>query len=79
MDMFVSEKVINEIANDVLVMFEVGDWNSRTPVRKMIPGVLDELADRGLPRRRSLAGLIAKVAAATWAETVLATKMKLEA
>ena len=53
--MFVSEKVINEIAND------------------------DELADRGLPRRRSLAGLIAKVAAATWAETVLATKMKLEA
>ena len=44
--MFVSEKVINEIANDVLVMFEVGDWNSRTPVRKMIPGVLDELADR---------------------------------
>ena len=77
--MFVSEKVINEIANDVLVMFEVGDWNSRTPVWEMIPGVLDELADRGLPRRRSLAGLIAKVAAATWAETVLATKMKLEA
>jgi hypothetical protein len=75
--MFVPDKTVNEVAEDLLPLFEVGDFNTRTPTKAMIPAALEALSERRLPARRSLAGLVAKEAKAAWIEIVMGTKREL--
>jgi hypothetical protein len=75
--MFVSDSIVNEVAEDLMPLFEVGDFNTTTPTRAMIPAALDALCERRLPMRRNLAGVVAKKAKAAWIETVMKTKAEL--
>jgi len=71
---YVTEKEIDSIAGSVLTEFQNGSLYSNSPVRDIVPYVLDELQERGLPTRRSLANVIANVAKLKWREVILQTK-----
>ena len=60
--MFIKDRLVNEVAKDLLPLFEIGDFHSDTPIRDIIPAALDALKDRGLPARMNLAGLVSKKA-----------------
>ena len=72
--MFVTDKTISEIADDLQIQFEHGDLHSRSSVHQVARAAIEELADRQLPTRKSLAVVIAKVALATFHETIFQTK-----
>ena len=61
--MFVNDKIIAEIA----------ELHSQSNVQQVARFAQQELADRHLPTRKSLAIVIAKVAMTLWQETILAT------
>jgi hypothetical protein len=75
--MFVPNCIVNEVAEDLLPLFEVGSFNTMTPTRAMIPAALEALSERRLPMRRNLAGVVAKKAQAAWIEIVMKTKEEL--
>ena len=60
--MFIKDRLVNEVAKDLLPLFEIGDFHSDTPIRDIIPAALNALQDRGLPARINLAGLVSKKA-----------------
>ena len=72
--MFVTDKKIAEVAEDLLQLFEVGDLHSRTKVGKIAIHAKEALLEHGLPTRRSLCCVVAEVALMTWQEEVLKTK-----
>ena len=74
---YVTEKQIEEIAESLLIHFEFG-LHSDSPVKDIIPYVLDELSERNFPTRRSLASVIAKVVKLKWRERALNVKAILE-
>ena len=47
--MFINDHMVNQVAEDLLPFFEIGDFHSGTPTRAIIPAALDALQDRGLP------------------------------
>lgn len=75
--MFVTDKKIAEIADNLQSAFEVGSLHSQSSISKIAAHAADELADSGLPTRRSLCLVVAKVALATWTETTIQTKAAL--
>ena len=75
--MFVTDQTIAEIADNLQSAFEVGSLHSRSSISEIANHAADELADAGLPTRRSLCLVVAKVALMTWTETTLQTKAAL--
>jgi hypothetical protein len=75
--MFIKDRTVNEIAEDLLPLFEIGNFHSQTPTRAIIPAALDALQERRLPARQNLAGIVAKRAKAAWLETINKTKREL--
>ena len=71
--MFVSDETINEIASDMQSLFEF-DLHSQSSISEIARAAREELADRGLPTRKSLAVVIAKVALMKWQSTVFEAK-----
>lgn len=71
---YVTDKQIEEIAESLLNQFQHGSLYSNSPVRDIAPYVIDELRERGLPTRQSLANVIANVAKLKWREVILQTK-----
>jgi len=71
---YVSEQQINEISEAVISEFQNGNLYSNSPVRDIVPYVIDELQERGLPTRISLANVIANVAKLKWRELIIQTK-----
>ena len=77
MSVFVSDKKCNELADELLVWFESGDLHSRSRTGVIAKVALELLADEGLPKRWSLACVIAKKAHAAWLEIIHKTKGEL--
>ena len=75
--MLVTDKKIAEIASNLQSEFEVGSLHSHSSISEIASHAADELADNGLPTRRSLCLVVAKVALATWIETIMQTKSEL--
>jgi len=71
--MFVSDQTITEIASDMQPRFEC-DLHSQSSISEIARAAREELADRGLPTRKSLSVVIAKVALMTWQSTIFETK-----
>lgn len=77
--MFVTDKKVNEVAEELLVQFEVGELHSRCSTGAVARKAMELLADNGLPRRQSLAFVIAKKAQAAWHEQVHQTLKQIKA
>jgi|TARA_R110000824_G_scaffold109107_1_gene256519 hypothetical protein len=75
--MFVTNKIISEIAQDLQTDFENGDLHTKSNIHQIAKLVQSELADRQLPTRKSLAIVIAKISLTLWHETVFQTKKTL--
>jgi len=75
--MFVSDEIVSEIADDMQSSFEHGDLFSQSPIHVIARTAREHLADRGLPTRKSLSFVIAKLALATFQETIHQTKGEL--
>tara|TARA_R100000995_G_scaffold83423_1_gene59288 strand:+ start:1452 stop:1685 length:234 start_codon:yes stop_codon:yes gene_type:complete len=75
--MFVSDQVIQEIASDMQPHFEF-ELHSQSSITEIASVAQDELANRGLPTRRSLAIVVAKVALMIFRGTVSQTKQALK-
>jgi hypothetical protein len=71
--MFVSAETVIEIASDMQSRFEF-DLHSQSSISEIARAAREELADRGLPTRKSLSVVIAKVALMTWQSTIFETK-----
>ena len=72
--MFVTDEKITQVARDLQPLFEVGALHSCSSIRDIVPHAGEELHAQGLPTRRSLAIVVAKLALAIWIGTVFATK-----
>ena len=75
---YVTEKQIDSIAESLADQLEHGNLYSNSPVRDFIPYVLEELQDRKLPARKSLASVIANVIKLKWRARALNVKIILE-
>lgn len=75
---YVTEKQIDSIAESLADQLEHGNLYSDSPVRAFIPYVIDELRERNLPARKSLASVIAKVIKLKWRARALSVKTILE-
>ena len=75
---YVTEKQIDSIAESLADQLEHGNLYSDSPVRSFIPSVIDELRERNLPARKSLASVIAKVIKLKWRARALSVKTLLE-
>jgi hypothetical protein len=75
---YVSEKEIDSIAEALADQLEHGNLYSNSPVRDFIPYVIEELQDRKLPARKSLASVIANVIKLKWRARSLSVKTILE-
>lgn len=75
---YVTEKQIDSIAESLADQLEHGNLYSDSPVRSFIPYVIDELRERNLPARKSLASVIAKVIKLKWRARALSVKTLLE-
>jgi len=75
---YVSEKQIDSIAESLADQLEHGNLYSNSPVRDFIPYVIEELQDRKLPARKSLASVIANVIKLKWRARALSVKTILE-
>tara|TARA_Y100001938_G_C7884189_1_gene326516 strand:+ start:115 stop:351 length:237 start_codon:yes stop_codon:yes gene_type:complete len=76
--MFVSDEKCNEIAEEMLLLMEVGDLHSQSKIKHVARAAMILLHDEGLPARWSLACVIAKKAQAAWQEQIHRTKRKLD-
>jgi hypothetical protein len=76
---YVTEKEIDLIAEALADQLEHGNLYSNSPVRDFIPYILEELQDRKLPARKSLASVIANVIKLKWRARALNVKIILEA
>ena len=72
--MFVTDKMVNAAADDLLQDFEIGPLNSRSSVREILPHAIEIMAEHGMPFRKSLAIVIAKRAQAAFIENIHKTK-----
>jgi len=72
--MFVTDATIQEIACDMQTDFEIGSLHSQSTINQIARLALEQLADRNLPQRKSLAFVIAKNALMQWQETIHQTK-----
>ena len=70
---YVTDAQIEEIADALQDHYNFG-LISTDPVPKILPYVYDELRERGLPMRRSLAIVIAKVTQAKYYATIMQVK-----
>ena len=68
--MFVTDKMVNAAADDLLVDFEIGPLHSRSSVREILPHAIEIMAEHGMPFRKSLAIVIAKRAQAAFIEMI---------
>ena len=75
---YVTEKEIDSIAESLADQLEHGNLYSNSPVRDFVPYVLEELQDRKLPARKSLASVIANVIKLKWRARSLSVKTTLE-
>jgi len=71
--MFVSNDTLAEIADDMQSVFET-ILHSQSSIREIADVAQEALADRGLPTRRSLAIVVAKMALMRWHATIEVTK-----
>ena len=76
---YVTKDQIDLIAQNLADQLEHGNLYSNSPVRDFIPYVLEELQDRKLPARKSLASVIANVIKLKWRARALNVKIILEA
>ncbi len=76
MSQFVTEQVINDIADELQSSFECGSLHSKSSIPEIGFRARDELADRGLPTRPSLCIVIAKIALMTWRESIHQVKSR---
>jgi len=72
--MFVTDEKIAEIADNLQSAFEVGSLHSQSSIREIAAHAAEELADNGLPTRKSLCFVVAKVALMNWIEMTMQTK-----
>ena len=72
--MYVTPNQIAEIADNMQPLFEIGSLHSRSRIGEIARHAAGELADAGLPTRRSLCFTVASVALATWQETIAQTR-----
>jgi len=77
--MFVTDEKVNEVAEELLYQFEVGELHSRCSTGTVARAAMEVLADNGLPLRQSLAFVIAKKAQAAWIEQVHQTAKQIQA
>lgn len=70
---YVTDAQIEEIADALQDHYNFGLISTDT-IPKILPYVFDELKERGLPMRRSLALVIAKVTKAKYYETITQVK-----
>jgi len=70
--MFVTDDKIDALSSDIAE--NCWEVTSVSTVRQILPHVIDAMADEGLPKRKSLAIVIAKMALAKWNETIVQTK-----
>tara|TARA_R110000787_G_C13205475_1_gene424524 strand:+ start:409 stop:639 length:231 start_codon:yes stop_codon:yes gene_type:complete len=75
--MFVTDKIIANVADEMQSTFEGGTLHSRSKIGEIARHAKEALADNGLPTRQSLCFVVAKVALMTWQETVHGTKAQL--
>lgn len=75
--MFVTNAKIAKVAEQMQPLFEIGSLHSRSRIGEIARHAADELADAGLPTRRSLCFTVANVALATWQETIAQTRATL--
>jgi len=75
---YVTEKEIDSIAESLADQLEHGNLYSSSPVRDFVPYILEELQDRKLPARKSLASVIANVIKLKWRARSLSVKTILE-
>jgi len=75
---YVSQKEIDDIAQALADQMEHGNLFSNSPIKEFIPYVLDELSERNLPTRKSLASVIANVIKLKWRARALNVKIILE-
>ena len=69
---FVTDDKIDALSSDIAEnCWEVTSFST---VGQILPHVLDAMADEGLPNRKSLAIVIAKMTLAKWNETIVQTK-----
>tara|TARA_R110000787_G_scaffold240905_1_gene347114 strand:+ start:566 stop:796 length:231 start_codon:yes stop_codon:yes gene_type:complete len=74
--MFVTNKTILEIAENLQSEFEHGDLHSQSSINEIAKLAQNELLERQLPTRKSLAFVVAKNALNLWHETVFQTKKR---
>lgn len=73
--MFITDDKITEIAQEMQSRFEF-DLHSQSSIKKIARVAQEELADRGLPTRKSLCFVVAKNALAIWQETIHQTALR---
>jgi len=70
--MFVTDDKIDALSTDIAEnCWEVTSFST---VGQILPHVIDAMADEGLPNRKSLAIVIAKMTLAKWHESIVQTK-----
>jgi len=74
---YVSQKEIDDIAQSLADQMEHGNLFSNSPIKDFIPYVIDELSDRNLPTRKSLASVIANVIKLKWRARAMNVKVTL--
>jgi hypothetical protein len=77
--MFVTDQKIAEVADEMQSLFEVGSLHSQSKIGVIARHAEEALADNGLPTRKSLCLVVAKVALMTWHETIHQTKKEMAA
>lgn len=77
--MFVTDQKIAEVADEMQSLFEVGQLHSQSKIGIIARHAREALADNGLPTRKSLCLVVAKVALMTWQETIHQTKQEMAA
>lgn len=75
--MFVTNDRLLEVAEGMQCKFEFGNLHSRSSLREVASEAQEELRDLGLPTRRSLAFVVAKMAIAKWHEAIVSTRAEL--
>ena len=75
--MFVTDEKIAEVADEMQNLFEVGPLHSQSTIKQIAWKAKETLEDMGLPSRKSLCFVVAKVALMTWQETIHQTKVEL--
>ena len=76
--MFVTDDMIAEVADDMQTAFHFV-LHSQSSIREIADVAEGALSDRGLPTRRSLAIVVAKVALMRWHGTIEALKANRDA